>query len=202
MQETGVARRPSEAALRDADRARFTAHCGLPDHAALAGRASADPERSWRALAGWLQFRFRRPPRRMPDPIDGPAHPRWRVDGTANLYDSAVTATLERDAGRSAAVWEGGSGEERRCSYAGPDRGAAALAAGPHGLGLGPGDVVGVCLPMPPETAAAFMACARLGCVTLPLFSGFGADAVAQRLRLGGARAGRMAPGAAARLWR
>ncbi len=100
-----------------------------------------------------------------------------------------MTAALERDAGRLAVVWEGESGEERRCSYAELDREAAALAAGLHGLGLGPGDVVGVYLPMLPETAAAFMACARLGCVTLPLFSGFGADAVAQRLRLSGARA-------------
>ena len=189
MQETDVAWRPSEAVLRDANWARFTAHCGLPDYAALAGRASADPEWFWRTLAGWLQFRFRRPPRRMLDLTDGLAHPRWCSDGTTNLYDSAVMAALERDAGRLAVVWEGEAGEERRCSYAELDREAADLAAGLHGLGLGPGDVVGVYLPMLPETAAAFMACARLGCVTLPLFSGFGADAVAQRLRLSGARA-------------
>ena len=49
--------------------------------------------------------------------------------------------------------------------------------------------MVGFYLPMLPQTVAAFMACARLGCIALPLFSGFGAGAVAQRLALSGARA-------------
>ena len=77
MQETDVAWRPSEAVLQEANWVRFIAHCGLPDYAALVGRASADPEWFWRALADWLQFRFRRRPRGMLDLTDGPAHPRW-----------------------------------------------------------------------------------------------------------------------------
>ena len=40
---------------------------------------------------------------------------------------------------------------------------------------------------MMPETVAAFLALARLGCIALPLFSGFGAEAVANRLNDGGA---------------
>src|SRR3712207_9379540 len=36
---------------------------------------------------------------------------------------------------------------------------------------------------MLPETATAVLACGRLGAVYVPLFSGFGAEAVASRLR-------------------
>ena len=189
MQDADIAWRPSEAVRRDANWTRFIEQCGLPDYAALAARASADPEWFWRALAGWLRFRFRRPPERMLDLAGGLAHPRWCLAATANLYDSAVTAALERDPDRMAVIWEGEEGEERRLSYAELDREAAALAAGLQRLGLGPGDVVGFYLPMLPETVVAFMACARLGLITLPLFSGFGAEAVAQRLALSGARA-------------
>ncbi len=189
MQEMDIAWRPSDAVRQDANWTRFIAHCGLPDYAALATRASADPEWYWRSLAEWLQFRFRRQPRRMLDLSDGIAHPRWCLDGTTNLYDSAVTATLEQAPARPAVIWEGESGQERTCSYAELDRDAAALALGLQRLGLGPGDVVGFYLPMLPQTIVAFMACLRLGCMTLPLFSGFGAEAVAQRLALSGARA-------------
>lgn len=189
MDETEIAWTPSEAIRRDANWTGFIAHCGLPDYAALLARSSADPEWYWRALAGWLGFRFRRPPGRMLDLADGIAEPRWFLDGTANLYDSAVTATLERDPDRPAVIWQAESGQEQARSYAELDRDASRLAAGLRGLGLGPGDVVAIYLPMLPETAAAFLACARLGCIALPLFSGFGPEAVAQRLRLGGARA-------------
>ncbi|MBL6081749.1 AMP-binding protein [Belnapia sp. T18] len=189
MDDTGIAWTPSEATRRDANWTAFIAHCGMPDYAVLLARSSADPEWFWRALTGWLGFRFRRPPGRMVDLTDGIAHPRWFQDATANLYDSAVTATLEQDPDRPAVIWQAEAGQEQVWSYAELDRAASHLAAGLRGLGLGPGDVVGIYLPMLPETAAAFLACARLGCIALPLFSGFGPEAVAQRLRLGGARA-------------
>src|SRR4029077_5136583 len=38
-------------------------------------------------------------------------------------------------------------------------------------------------LPMPPEGAIASHACAHLGAIQVPVFSGFAAPAVAQRLR-------------------
>ena len=45
------------------------------------------------------------------------------------------------------------------------------------------GDRVALFLPMGPELAAAFFAVAKIGAVVLPLFSGYGADAVAARLQ-------------------
>ncbi|MEL7029382.1 MAG: AMP-binding protein, partial [Pseudomonadota bacterium] len=44
-------------------------------------------------------------------------------------------------------------------------------------------------LPMSAHAAVAFMAAARLGAISVPLFSGFGADAIAQRLNHSGAKA-------------
>jgi acetyl-CoA synthetase len=55
--------------------------------------------------------------------------------------------------------------------------------------GIEPGDRVGVFMPMVPETPAAFLAIAKIGAVALPIFSGYGADAVAVRLVDAGAKA-------------
>src|SRR5439155_20657380 len=49
-------------------------------------------------------------------------------------------------------------------------------------LGVGPGDTVGVLLPMSQEAAIAILACSRVGAAYAPCFSGFGAQAVATRL--------------------
>ncbi len=190
-----IAWRPSEAVRRDANWTRFLGACGMADYPALLARASAEPEWYWRALADWLGFRFRRAPDRMLDLHRGIVRPRWCLGGTANLYDSAVSATLEQAPDRPAVIWEAEAGAARVWSYADLDREAGALAAGLARLGLGAGDVVAIFLPMLPETVAAFMACARIGCIALPLFSGFGADAVAQRLAMSGAVAAITADG-------
>ena len=39
-------------------------------------------------------------------------------------------------------------------------------------------------MPMIPETVALFLACAKIGAIIVPLFSGFGAGAIVSRLRM------------------
>jgi acetyl-CoA synthetase len=48
---------------------------------------------------------------------------------------------------------------------------------------VGERDAVGVFMPMAPETVAATLACAKLGAIYLPIFSGYAPDAVATRLQ-------------------
>src|SRR5207244_6121221 len=57
------------------------------------------------------------------------------------------------------------------------------------GLGIRPGDRVGVLLPQRPETAIAHLAIYKLGAVAVPLFVQFGPDALEHRLAASGARA-------------
>lgn len=56
------------------------------------------------------------------------------------------------------------------------------MAEGLRALGLGRGDAVGLYMPMLPETLVAYFAVAKIGSIVLPLFSGYGAGAVAARL--------------------
>ena len=74
-------------------------------------------------------------------------------------------------------------------TFADLDRETCRLAWGLRQLGLGPGDVVGMYLPNLPQAAAAMLAVAKIGGIVLPMFSGFGADAIAQRLADGQAAA-------------
>jgi acetyl-CoA synthetase len=74
-------------------------------------------------------------------------------------------------------------------TFADLDRETCRLAWGLRRLGLGRGDVVAMYLPNLPHAAAAMLAVAKIGAIVLPMFSGFGADAVAQRLNDGQAKA-------------
>ncbi len=48
--------------------------------------------------------------------------------------------------------------------------------------GLGKGDAIGVHLPMSPHTVVVLLAIARIGAVAVPVFSGYGIEAIAARL--------------------
>src|SRR6202030_1840513 len=106
----------------------------------------------------------------------------WR-GGKLNLAHNAVTRWARRAPDRPAVVWEGDDGSTGEWSYADLHRQTAYAAATLARLGIGPGDSVGLCLPMIPETVSFFLACAWLGAIVVPLFSGYGAGAIVARLR-------------------
>ena len=55
-------------------------------------------------------------------------------------------------------------------------------------FGVEPGDRVAIYMPMSPEAAIASHACAHIGAVQVPIFSGFAAPAIVQRLQDSGAK--------------
>jgi acetyl-CoA synthetase len=56
-------------------------------------------------------------------------------------------------------------------------------------LGLGRGDVIALYMPNVPEAMIALLATTKVGAIAMPLFSGFGAEAMLARLQLGRAKA-------------
>jgi acetyl-CoA synthetase len=55
-------------------------------------------------------------------------------------------------------------------------------------LGVDKGDVVGIYMPMVPETPAAMLACARIGAVHNVVFGGFSAESVKERMEVSDAK--------------
>lgn len=62
-----------------------------------------------------------------------------------------------------------------------------AAAGAMRARGVGAGDVVALLLPMVPEAITPVFAAAKTGAVVMPLFSGYGAQAVRARLEDSGA---------------
>ncbi len=182
--------RPDAETIANSRLTAFLKHVGLADYDALVAKADAEPAWFWDTVIKWLDVRFERPYDTVLDLSDGLPWPKWCVGGTTNFTLNCLDrhrGTPVEDA--TAIVWESETGETRAWSYRELDAEACRLAEGLKQLGLGPGDAIGIYMPMLPETAAAFFAIARIGGVAVPLFSGFGAEAIATRLNDASAKA-------------
>ncbi|RKJ95451.1 AMP-binding protein [Alicycliphilus denitrificans] len=187
---SGVVWRPDRGTVENANLTRFMRALGVDGFEQLNERASADPGWFHDALIRFLDYRFQQPYEKVLDLGEGLPFARWCVGGTANV----VLNCIDRWRGsaryaQTALVWEGEDGTVQDWSLADLDRAVCQLAWGLRRLGLGRGDVVGMCLPNLPQAAVAMLAVAKIGGIVLPMFSGFGADAIAQRLGDGQARA-------------
>ncbi len=192
-----VAWRPPPEHVAGTNLARFWTRLGLDSYDALQAWALDDVGRFWDAVLDDLGIEFSVPYAQVLDTSDGIERPRWYVGGRMNVVHNALdkwagTETWARDAVR----YESEEGETRALTYRQLHAEVEACAAGLRAHGIGPGDAVGLYLPMTPEIVVAFLAVVRVGGVVLPLFSGYGAEAVATRLRDGTAVALVVADGA------
>jgi acetyl-CoA synthetase len=95
-----------------------------------------------------------------------------------NCLDSHVERGLGE---RTALIWEGEPGDQRKLSYAELHEQVCRFANALKSLGITTGDVVSIYMPMTPELVVAMLACARIGAVHSVIFAGFSAEAIADR---------------------
>ena len=141
-----------------------------------------EPDRFWREVVDDLEIEFSQPWGDVVDVSDGPEWARWFVGGRVNVARVCVHRWARERPGDEAAVFLGEDGDRRSLTYAELSDAVTRLAEGLASLGIGEGDAVGIFLPMSPEVAIASHACAHVGAVQVPIFSGFAAPAIAARL--------------------
>ena len=146
-------------------------------------RSVEDPEWFWAAVADDLDLQWMEPYKKVLDLSQGVQWPRWFVGGKFNYVQNCVDRhALGELAQRLALIWVGEGGDERWLTYRELYERVNRFAAGLKELGVEPGDRVGIFMPMLPETAVALFACGKIGAIAIPMFSGYGPDAVATRL--------------------
>jgi acetyl-CoA synthetase len=176
---------PDADALSTTNVGRFMIEQGIESFDALAARSTTEPEWFWDAVVRFLDLEFSTPYNRVLDTSRGIPWATWFTGGRLNFAANC----LRQDPSRTAIIAADEDGDRRSWTYSELAREVDAVAGRLRDLGVGRGDSVGILMPLIPETVAAVLAVAKLGAVFLPLFSGFGADAVATRLNDAGAKA-------------
>ena len=173
---------PTPEYVERANVTRFMRAHGIGSYEELVSRSVEDVAWFWDAVVRDLDLRFLEPYQQVLDVSGGIEWATWFGGGRCNLADACVDRWSVETPDAPAVIWEGEEGEARTWTYGELRRQTDRLARALRGLGVGAGDAVGIFLPMLPETVAAVMACSKLGAIWVPIFSGFGADAVAVRL--------------------
>ena len=175
--------RPTPDLLDGSRLARFLRTIGEPDIAAVQAHAVADPAWFWGAAVDDIEIAWQRRPTQVLDSSGGPEWTRWWRGGLLNYAAAAVEPRAARDPTAPAVTWEGEDGEVRTVTNAALLTAVADAARMLRSEGVGPGDRVGIFLPMLVETVVATLAVGWIGAIYTPIFSGYGAPAVATRLQ-------------------
>lgn len=149
-------------------------------------RASVDrPEWFWPAAAEDLGIPLHGKITQVREAVRGHAFPQWFKGATLNVVESCVDrhAADPMQARRPAVVYEGDSGQRRSLTFAELKVEVDRFAAGLKRLGVGKGDRVALFTPVVPEAAVTMMACAKIGAIMIPAFSGYGSESLATRLQ-------------------
>ena len=112
-----------------------------------------------------------------------PPYARWFVGGRLNACYQCVDRHVKTWRRSKVAVyWEGENGETRVLSYSTLFRDVNRYASALKQIGVKKGDRIALYLPMIPELPVFMLACARIGAVHTVIFSGFGAQAMCDRI--------------------
>ncbi len=177
-----IAWAPDQPTADATNTARFMRDHGIASYADLVKRSSVDPEWFWDAVVDFLGLPFDTPYRAVRDTSRGHPWATWFLGGGFNLSVACVDRWAEETPDHPAIRAMKEDGQSRTLTYAEMAERVELLAGSLSELGVGRGDAVAVYLPMSPEAVISLLAVSRIGAIFIPVFSGYGADAVAARL--------------------
>ena len=158
------------------------------DRAALHRVSIEEPERFWRAVRDDLDLPFFADWHTVLDTSRGVEWATWFLGARVNVAEACLYRWERERADDEAAVWRAEDGERRSFTWAELAGETRRLAEALLALGVAPGDLVATFLPMAPQALIASHACAHVGAIQVPIFSGFAAAAIGARLSDSGAR--------------
>ncbi len=172
---------PSPAYIERSRLRAFATKNGRDDYAALLRWSTEDLEGFWAATERDLRIAWRTPYTHVLDTSRGIPWTTWWTGGRMNYVATALRHAADAD--RVAVIAEGEEGTVRTLTYRELSEQVASLASGLRSLGVKRGDRVAVFLPLTAECVIAVLAIGAIGAVFIPIFSGYGAEAIAGRLR-------------------
>ena len=174
--------KPTSKTLQTCNLARFAEFAKVkPDQ--VYDYSIEDIGRFWDKMQAFLGVRWLSPFNSVLDESQGMAWTKWFPGGKINIEDNCIERPVDMGFGdKIALIFEGENGDRTETTYAQMKAMVHRATALLRSLGLRKGDRVAVYGPITPEITAAMFAIIRAGMVFVPLFSGFGEDALHTRL--------------------
>jgi acetyl-CoA synthetase len=171
--------KPSPEQIERTNLTRLQRALGAADYHELHRISVEDPDRFWPAVVDDLGIEFSQPWESVVDTSRGPAWATWFNGGRVNIARVCLHRWASDDEAFVGLYEDGG---RESLSFSEASRQVTQLAEALLELGVVEGDRVAIYMPMCPAVAVAAHACAHIGAVHVPIFSGFAAPAIASRL--------------------
>ncbi|QQS32646.1 MAG: AMP-binding protein [Acidobacteriota bacterium] len=203
LEDQPIAWTPTPDVIERAQLTKFMKQVGVSTWDELYEFSIRDVEKFTEQVLKFLDIRFDSPYEKLLDTSNGVEFPTWL---TAKSEPGAIATGFPAHAGlnitemcldrwqtdemkdQPAVICEREDGKTTYTSYAVLLREVKCAADGLRNLGFVKGDAIGIHLPMIVETIIALLAINRIGGIAVPVFSGYGVDAIASRLNAVGAK--------------
>ena len=179
MRDPGFIWQPPPELVERANLTRLQRKLGASDYTELHRISIEEPDRFWPVVVDDLGIEFSRRWDTVVDSSRGPEWSTWFNGGRLNVARVCVHRWASEE---EALVGLYEDGVRESLSWAQLSRQVTQLAEYLVELGVREGDRVALYMPMCPAVAVAAHACAHIGAVQVPIFSGFAAPALASRL--------------------
>ena len=167
----------------------FLKHCNVSNYDNLEKKSFSDPGWLWDNVIKFSNLKFYKPYKKILDETKGPPWSKWCVGGTTNIVLNCVDRHKDKDFFKETFIYsERDDGKENSITYEEFDRQISKVGNSLKINGFKKGDVIALYMPQFIETYIAYFAILKIGCVVLPLFSGYGSKAVVERLNIAKAK--------------
>ena len=185
----GIVWKPSKEVVNNANITRFMKKHHIKNYDDLIERSTDDLEWFWDEVIKDLNIEWYKPYDKVLDSSKGIQWTKWFIGGKTNIVHNCIDKHIKSGKKDNIAIiWENENGDVRKLTYEELYKEVNKFANALKEIGIKKGDRIGIYMPMVPEIVVGFLAGMKIGAISIPIFSGFGAHAVASRLNIAGAK--------------
>ena len=181
--------KPNNDYLENANITRFMKKNNIKDYDELIKKSTDDIEWFWDAALKDLNIEWFKKYEKIMDDSKGIQWTKWFTGGKINIVYNCLDRHAKSDKKDNISIiWENEEGDFKKLKYYELYKEVNKFANGLKKIGVKKGDRVGIYMPMTPEIVITFLGIMKIGAISIPIFSGFGGHALAQRLDIAEAK--------------
>ncbi|MGH9819120.1 MAG: AMP-binding protein, partial [Pyrinomonadaceae bacterium] len=183
LEDQPIAWTPTPEVIERARLTQFMKQVGVTTWDELYAYSINDVEKFTEEVLKFLDIRFDPPYEKLLDTSGGIEFPKWCEGGGLNITEMCLDRwQTDEMKDQPAVAYEAEDGSNWYKTYEELLIDVESVASGLRFNGLGKGDAIAIHLPMIIETVTALLAIDRIGAIAVPVFSGYGVEAIASRL--------------------
>jgi len=180
---------PSKELIENSKLTKFIRHCKLKNYDGLEKKSFSDPGWLWDNVIKFSDLKFYKPYSKILDESKGIPWTKWCVGGKTNIVLNCIDRHKDKEFFKNTFIFaEREDGKQSSITYEEFDKQISKVGNTLKINGFKKGDVIALYMPQFIETYIAYFAILKIGCVVLPLFSGYGSKAVIERLKIAKAK--------------